>query len=105
MIRLIAYEQFRDRNAQTFLEDLARLARENAPADIGGMTGAGKVPDHASIFEDRRKYRHIVDLASGLPGIVRNQHVARLESFCRISLQEMTNAGSHSVDVTRCTGE
>ncbi len=78
MIRLITYEQFRDRYAQTFLVDLACLTRENAPTDIGGMTGAGKVPNHVCVFEDRRKYRHIVDLASGLPGIVRNQHIARV---------------------------
>ena len=75
------------------------------PTDIRGMTGAGKVPDHTLTFEDRRDYRHIVDLARCLPGIVGDQHITWLESFCRICLQEMAHACRHRVNVPGSTCE
>src|SRR6266571_2139129 len=73
--------------------------------DIGGMAGAGEVRDHACVFEDRGQDRHIVDLASGLPGVVGDQHVTGLQHLFWIRLQEVAHACRHSVDVAGCAGE
>src|SRR5947207_11100403 len=59
LIRLAALEQFHDRNAQPFLEDLARLGGENPPADIRAVAGIGEERDEPPVFENRSEERRV----------------------------------------------
>src|SRR2546421_5371178 len=69
------------------------------------MAGTGKVPNDACAFEDWREDGHIVNLASGLPGIIGNQHITGCERFGWISLQKMLHPGCHSIDMPGGTSE
>ena len=88
-IRLAGLEQFHDRNAQSFFENLPRFGRKNAPANIGAVAGIREQRRQFALAKNRRRNRDVVDLTRGLPWIVGNQHISGREPFRRERRQEM----------------
>ncbi len=105
LVRLAAPHQVHDRDPDALLVDLVRAAAVDAAADVGRVAAGGEEGDHAAAVEDRRHDRHVVDLAGRLPGVVGDQHVARLERVGRVGVHEVAHAGGHRVDVAGRAGE
>ena len=97
--------ELHNRDSQPFLVHLPGLGGEDSSPDVGGVTGVGEIGHLAAVFEDRRHYRYVVDLAGGHPRIVGYQNIAWLERTGWILVEEMAQSGGHGVDVAGGAGE
>ena len=88
-------EEERRRDDETFLVDVARVAREDPPPDVGRVGAARGEADESPSSEEGRDHGVVVELRRPEPRIVREQHVARAQGRGRIALEKRLHLGGH----------
>ena len=63
------------------------------------MTGIGEKSYEAPVAEDGGRDGDVVELGGGLPRIVGDEHVSRMQALRRERLEKMPHPGRHGVDV------
>ena len=80
--------KFAEGDVQSLLKDLAGIGRQPDPTDIDHMAAAGKESDDLTAVEYGGHNAHVVELASELVRVVRDEHVAGLDRIDREFLEE-----------------
>ena len=97
-------EQVGNRDLQAFLEQIVGVRAKAAAADVGNVAGGRKQGHARTRLKNRRHHGEIIEVAGAIPGIVGQQHVARLQRRQRIAGEELAHGGGHGVDVSRGSG-
>ena len=99
LVRSPRVVQLGDGNEEPFLEYLGRVCRQPTPPDVHGVTRVAEKADQAVAAERRRHHGEIVELAGGLPRIVRYEDVTGGQALRRERREEMVHRRGQRVDV------
>src|SRR5918998_762513 len=99
LVWLAATEQAGHRHEEPLFVDLAPVRAKAPTPDIEGVAAISEINDELAVAEDRGDHCEVVEVAGGLPGMVGEEYVSRLEVVGRDLPQEVVHARGHRVDV------
>ena len=98
-----AVEELHDRDAQPLLVEVASVGSEAAATDVGDVAGRGEEPHGIVAVEHRRHGGEVVEVPGAVPGVVRDEHVARDQACERVHVEELADGSRHGVHMARCS--
>src|SRR5215212_2363249 len=88
---------------EPLLVDLPAVGPEAPAAEVKGVAAVAEIGDELVPAEDRRHHGEVVEVARGLPRVVRDEGVAGPEGLDRERFEKVVGARRHRVDVARGT--
>ena len=104
-VALPSDHQLRDRDPESFLEDVTSTGPDAVTADVRVMDRRPEVSNDIVVVPDRAQHRDVEELTSRLVGIVGHEHVAGLDPVTRILVEDIAGRDGEGVDVPRRAGD